>query len=269
MKYKILTRKQNRWGEGYQYGDIVEFDEEAARVPLERNEIEAINGVKEINRFVANNEKSHEVKFNHKKDTYECTICGKNHKIDSKIGQSHLIEINKGQDKVILAKDALSEFKSILDELGVIFWLDYGTLLGAYRDKAFCKDDEDDIDLCSWVNYQDKKIVSMAVEKGFSVYHIWEKQYSFIKNEIKIDLFFSDKKGKDAITYLYRDEKEIPQVIPAHFYEQLAIIEFYGEIFNMPREIESFLEHKYGDWKTPVHRSEYNCFEKKNNKLIK
>lgn len=42
MKYKILTTNKYRWGEGWLYGDIVEMDMEAARVPLQKGEIEFV-----------------------------------------------------------------------------------------------------------------------------------------------------------------------------------------------------------------------------------
>lgn len=40
MKYKILKAPFKRWGEGWQVGDIVEMDAEAARVSLIDGEIE-------------------------------------------------------------------------------------------------------------------------------------------------------------------------------------------------------------------------------------
>jgi len=39
MKYKILTTSVSRWGEGWQFGDIVDIDNDAARVPLQNGEI--------------------------------------------------------------------------------------------------------------------------------------------------------------------------------------------------------------------------------------
>ena len=49
-------------------------------------------------------------------------------------------------------KDAigvLADIKEILDEHDIVFWLDQGTMLGAYRDKEFIPSDED-IDLGAW-----------------------------------------------------------------------------------------------------------------------
>jgi len=45
MKFKILTHDRQRFGEGWQFGDIVDMDLEAARVPLENKEIEEFTEV--------------------------------------------------------------------------------------------------------------------------------------------------------------------------------------------------------------------------------
>lgn len=46
MSYRILTVSNSRWGEGWKYGDIVEMDFEAARVPLQKHEIEPVEEFK-------------------------------------------------------------------------------------------------------------------------------------------------------------------------------------------------------------------------------
>ncbi|MFA6790195.1 MAG: C2H2-type zinc finger protein [Parcubacteria group bacterium] len=79
MKYRILTTKGSRWGEGWQYGDIVEMDFPAARVPLMNGEIEEVK--EEIKKEV-NPEKETE-------EGFKCEVCGKVCK--NKIGlQSHM-----------------------------------------------------------------------------------------------------------------------------------------------------------------------------------
>ena len=40
-KYKVLKSPPGRWGEGYQEGEIIEMDENAARVPVEKGELES------------------------------------------------------------------------------------------------------------------------------------------------------------------------------------------------------------------------------------
>jgi len=41
-------------------------------------------------------------------------------------------------------------------------------------------------------------------------------------------------------------------VIPKHYFEKLGTIKFYGMTFNVPSDVEGYLEFHYGkDWKTP------------------
>lgn len=263
MKYKILTRNPERWGEGWQYGDVVEMDTDSARAPIENGEIElatAVSFEKSVKPVL--------VDYSKNGDTYKCVVCGKTHKVDSSVGQKHLIETNGGAAKVETAKFVLYEAKKILDKLGVRFWLDGGTLLGAYRDRAFCKDDEDDIDLCAWIEQKHERIVRAMEEAGFSIHHLWETEFSFRKNGIKIDLFFNAKSGDVAYTYLYQGDNKKPVVIPLHFYENLDKIQFYGKTFLRPKDIEAYLEYKYGDWRTPIHRTDYSCYNNNQNKVI-
>lgn len=44
----------------------------------------------------------------------------------------------------------------------------------------------------------------------------------------------------------------IPWVVPKYFFEQLSTIQFYGMEFNIPSNVERYLEYRYGDdWRTP------------------
>jgi len=166
----------------------------------------------------------------------------------------------------------LNDIKIILDELGITFWLDGGTLLGAYRDKDFCDGDEDDIDLCSWDNYLYlmDKIIDRAVELGFTIHHKWELEIALKRNGSKIDLFFNRKNKKDAYTHLYDGDRIAKYVvIPVGFYENLVPINFYGISFLSPSPIEEYLTLKYGDFNTKIHRKDYSCVNASQNKLVR
>jgi len=83
--YKILSAPAGRWGEGYQVGDIVDFDFDAARVAIENREIEPVGSLSnekekdEIKKEVVNEIEGNDI----------CAICGKVCK--SRIGlASHL-----------------------------------------------------------------------------------------------------------------------------------------------------------------------------------
>lgn len=168
----------------------------------------------------------------------------------------------------------LLEIKKILYKMGLYFLIDGGTLLGFYRDGWFCKDDHDDIDL-TIIGNDDKatiqELADLASEKGFEVYHFWEAkhdrtaQISFKKNGLKIDIMFKKKKGNKIWWTVYGGPNKITyKSAPAkHFLntnELLIRTDLIDVEFSIPFKVEEYLEYRYGDWKIPVHRSEYSCF---------
>lgn len=52
---------------------------------------------------------------------------------------------------------------------------------------------------------------------------------------------------------LYKLDYLISLVIPRHYFEKLSIIQFYGMQFNIPSNVEKYLEYRYhANWKTPI-----------------
>ena len=51
--------------------------------------------------------------------------------------------------------------------------------------------------------------------------------------------------------------KYIPQVIPKHHFEKLSSINFYGMEFNIPSDVEKYLELHYGNWNVPEKKYSY------------
>ena len=99
------------------------------------------------------------------------------------------------------AINVLSEIKDICDQLGIEFWLESGTLLGAYREGRFLTWDSD-IDLgTSDIKLKELPLISAEFSrKGFASYY---SQYNNIlalyKNGISIDFNFKRIDGQHAI----------------------------------------------------------------------
>lgn len=162
----------------------------------------------------------------------------------------------------------LLEVKEVLDRLGIMFWLDGGTLLGAIRDKDFCADDENDIDLSVWAT--DKHLIPELIEgvtgQGFHLYHHWTgdprapgmaQELAFTRDGLKIDVFFQEVKDDVAWHLIYVREVGTPVVVPKRLLAEFAPIEFRGVTFQAPADYDGYLTYRYGDWRTPIHRSEY------------
>jgi len=168
------------------------------------------------------------------------------------------------------AGKALIEFAKILDDMGIIFELDGGTLLGMYRDGDFCDDDQDDIDLTT-LNDPGvmHEILDRAAAQGFKVYKTWREeekksaQLSVKKGCVKIDLMFKRKKGGRVWWTVYRGGKVVYKSIRADRYNARLYETPYG-VYLIPGEApdgtEAYLTERYGDWRTPVHRDNYSCY---------
>jgi len=173
------------------------------------------------------------------------------------------------------AKESLFLFKKILDKHDVNFILDGGTLLGAHRDKDFCKGDHTDIDLTTLVDPSVAlDILEDAGEKGFTLYHYWRgrkkatDQFSVKKDGIKIDLMFKSIKGRKAWWTIFKGKDElIYKAVPAKYYLQTKEIKFLGENFRIPKDTPGYLKYRYGNWKVPIHARDYSCY--KSDKCIK
>lgn len=146
------------------------------------------------------------------------------------------------------AFENLCLFKEIADRNGFRFFLAYGTLLGAIREKDFIDHDED-IDLGA--DYQDVELfMSMLFElreHGFEVAR-WDDRglISIIRNNEYIDIYFFKE---------YNDKLLINcgEPLPKKFLENQGVIEFKGVEFNAPADTVGAVEYWYGkDWQTPA-----------------
>lgn len=178
------------------------------------------------------------------------------------------------------AELAFFDAHQVLTRLGVPFVLDGGTLLGFYRDAYFPEDDHDDIDFTCHSRMWAKadKICAAMRDQGFEVYHEWPRheprhwsaQLAFKRDNVKIDLMFKEWKpesekvwwtvygGRRGVTY-----KAVPlwmldsaQTFPV----RLSLIK-KDLIVGIPGPVEEYLTYRYGEWQTPVHRSEYSCYK--------
>jgi hypothetical protein len=172
----------------------------------------------------------------------------------------------------VKALNILLELKKTFDNLGIIFWLDGGTLLGAYRENGFMDSDFDvDIGMLGDDDTHIADIIGNLKEKGFDHFHLKQhpcgegKQISFVKDGIPGDIFIYYKRGDRRFRVMFDIDrcgtvKFIPCLYPASIFENYQKIDFmdYGIEFNMPSPVEEYLTLQYGDWKTDKSKDEFH-----------
>ena len=157
-------------------------------------------------------------------------------------------------------RQASSVFESALhalEESGVKFWIQDGTLLGAIRDGDFIPHDSD-IDFGMFAAAEDRwKLIALMYRAGFK-----EKDHfgtpdngyeiSFEKDGVKVDFFWFYQKGNTAYHCAWRGRdngrEQLFYDYPKSFFSKLSTVEFQSFAVPAPRNPEAFLEHKYGEW---------------------
>lgn len=152
----------------------------------------------------------------------------------------------------------LLKMRDLLKENNIDYWLSYGTLLGAIRDKIFMPHDDKDIDI--GINQKDYWKVRQLLEKQSVLKYkrIWRTEIALYEDDkAHIDLFFYTEKGKYMLSSAFLRNKlqgginieSGMKLLKDNIYP-LKTITFLRKKFTVPRNPEAILTEKYGDWKT-------------------
>jgi len=187
------------------------------------------------------------------------------------------------------AKNALKILLSvtkILDKYDIAYYLDFGTLIGAVREKGFIPWD-DDIDISILDNkdinkipevlkeikkelkyrtylitfeesinkrYKDKKTIyhntiDFAKKDDYQIAKIRSNKFwRFGRGATKMDIFF--KYEKDGYLYWFADG-QVNRIAQEFVPKDLIEIDFYNIKCKIPKNYDEYLTNIYGDWKTP------------------
>ena len=161
------------------------------------------------------------------------------------------------------SENNLRDFKKAAEKVGMKWMIMEGTLLGAYRDHNFVKDDASDIDLGIMEEefYKLDEAIAILYDYGFDFPKIVNVDGEFhggalVRGDCHIDLMKMKREGD--IVYNLGEMGGLIYEYSADIFDGYSEIEFRGMKLNTPAKIEKYLETRYGDWKTPVGKDEYD-----------
>ncbi len=151
-----------------------------------------------------------------------------------------------------IARENLEILKRVFDNHSIQFWLVYGTMLGAYRDKQFIPFDTD-TDLGSFYGELDKILAARKdmEEEGFEMIRVKHEGQliTFMRQDEYIDIgLFKRKRDLFLKKCWYYGSN---RVYGSHF-DRFDEIDFLGQSYRIPGDPEALLVQWYGDsWNVP------------------
>ncbi len=164
------------------------------------------------------------------------------------------------------AEKVLSKVDEVFNELNTNYWLDFGTLLGAYRNKDFIKHDLD-LDFGAYLSEYSinteavfnkhgfKKIKEFLIDNGE-----YGREETYIYLGVSIDIFYYTRVNTQKAYYhdfrpiegLSRDLTIskigglIPREITLSLYPEVGYISFLSNRHPIPEPVKQHLEDRYG-----------------------
>ncbi|KAK7863769.1 hypothetical protein R5R35_009576 [Gryllus longicercus] len=150
----------------------------------------------------------------------------------------------------------LSRTKTILDKIGVRFWLSSGTCLGYFRQCDIISYSRD-VDVGIFIKDYKENIVTEFINHGFTLKHWFGKvndslELSFMSGDLKLDMFFFYEEGNSMWNggTQAKSGKKFKYIFPRF---NLCWTEFLELKVRVPCDLTSYIEANYGpDWFTPV-----------------
>ena len=140
----------------------------------------------------------------------------------------------------------LVALKRVLDRNGVPFFLGFGTLLGACREGDFIENDQD-VDVLVMERDEDRLVGALSShefsESGLSLVRTHQEYLVSVSlGTGYVDVYVFRPDGKFSKCWQYSIETERLENPEKRI--------FLGLEYLVPRDPESYLSEKYGDWKT-------------------
>lgn len=170
-----------------------------------------------------------------------------------------------------IAERMLSRITRVLEEAGVPYVLEAGTLLGIVRENRLLPWD-DDVDI-TITRQQETNVLALLPKLRLLGYKVRVKRYTrdlacfskgelrmlkikhfslpFFQSDVTVDIFMK-KLIDDHYCWTVGVHKPVLKSVPRRFYEELGELDFKGKCYSVPQDYRGYLTEHYGDWRTPV-----------------
>lgn len=144
----------------------------------------------------------------------------------------------------------LNKLVSILERNGIKCWLDYGTLLGAYRkNKVITHDHDLDVSVLFEPEKFNSDTLCKLLRYDYYIMHHHQNKYLCLYPRdnpeftmYHIDLYFWHIENKIVQSSMWK-----AIYTPKHFYDELEQVTLEDITFNCPRHVNQYLKFRYGD----------------------
>ena len=172
------------------------------------------------------------------------------------------------------ARELLLRAVRVLDEAGIRYHLEGGTLLGLVRDGDLLPWDHD-VDISVMAEDLPRLLACRSrlsgwkwivrTRQGFVSKHpaVVEAPVRLVKVKDRVGLFFSGRMCLDIFVkhehegFVYWEAKEKLMRVESRFYRSYEEVEYQGVKLKVPNDYRDYLSAKYGDWSVPV--KEWDC----------
>ncbi|MDK0574921.1 LicD family protein [Clostridium perfringens] len=162
------------------------------------------------------------------------------------------------------SNDALYKFTESMNKSKYSYWIEFGTLLGAIREKKILSHDND-IDVAMYIDNWDKNLEGYLGKNGFELVkrarllsgELIEETYKF--DNAHIDIFYVYKNKENFIIYDYQTINNMSPnecikrygglSVFKNVFSKFEIVKFQYSIFNtyIPENYDIHLKEIYGD----------------------